>query len=94
MTLQTLCDLWDMGMHFVRTRRTSKLHEVDFVLERGGKSVAVEAKMSDDVTMNDATHIQWLLDNDPSCISGIVVYGGFSIKNLTRRIVAVPWTML
>lgn len=94
MTLQTLCDLWDMGMHFVRTRRTSQLHEVDFVLERNGKSVAVEAKMSDDVTMNDAAHIQWLMDDDPSCVSGIVIHGGSSIKNLTRRIVAVPWMML
>jgi len=94
MALQTLCDLWDMGMHFVRTRRTAELHEVDFVLERNGKSVAVEAKMSDDVTMNDAAHIQWLMDDDPSCVSGIVVYGGSSIKNLSRRIVAVPWTML
>ena len=94
MTLQTLCDLWGIGMHFVRTRRTSQLHEVDFVLERGGKSVAVEAKMSDDVTVNDATHIQWLMDNEPSCVSGIIVYGGSEIKNLTRHIVSVPWTML
>jgi len=94
MTLQALCDLWDMSMHFVRTRRTSQLHEVDFVLERNGKSVAVEAKISDDVTMNDAAHIQWLMDNDPSCVSGIVIYGGSSVKNLTRHIVAVPWTML
>jgi predicted AAA+ superfamily ATPase len=94
MTLQALCDLWDMGMHFVHTRRTAELHEVDFVLERSGKSVAIEAKMSDGVTMNDAAHVQWLMDNDPTCVSGMVVYGGSVIKNLTRHIVAVPWTML
>lgn len=94
MTLQTLCDLWDVSMHFVRTRRTSQLHEVDFVLERGGKSIAVEAKMSNEVTMNDATHIQWLMDHDPSCVSGLIVYGGSEIRHLTRHIVAVPWTLL
>jgi hypothetical protein len=50
--------------------------------------------MSDDVTMNDTAHIQWLMDSDPSCVTGLVIYGGSSIKNLTRHIVAVPWTAL
>ena len=93
-TLQVLCDLWGMNMHFVHTRRTSEVHEVDFVLERSNKRIAVEAKKGRDVTVSDAKHVQWLMDKDPLCVGGIVIYGGPMIKHLTRHIVAVPWTML
>lgn len=93
MALQALSDLWDFSLSFVRTRRT-ELREVDFVLEREGKRIAVEAKASHDVTLHDARHLQWMLDQVPACRAGIIVYGGTTIHQLSRRIVAVPWTML
>jgi len=93
MALQALSDLWGFSLSFVRTRRT-QLHEIDFVLEREGKEVAVEAKTSDVVTLHDARHLQWMLDQAPGCRAGIIVHGGTTVLQLTRRIVAVPWTML
>jgi predicted AAA+ superfamily ATPase len=93
MALQALSDLWDFSLSFVRTRRT-ELHEVDFVLEREGNEIAVEAKASDAVTLHDARHLQWMLDQTPTCHAGIIVYGGTTVHQLSRRIVAVPWTML
>lgn len=93
MAFQALSDLWDFSLSFVRTRRT-ELHEVDFVLEREGRQIAVEAKASDVVTLHDARHLQWMLDQVPACRIGMVVYGGATVRQLSRRIVAVPWTML
>lgn len=93
-TLQVLCDLWDMSMHFIRTRGASEVHEVDFVLDRKNKRVAVEAKLAREVSMDDARHVQWLMEKDPACASGIIIYGGSAFKHLTRHIVAIPWVML
>lgn len=93
MTVEVLAELDGMSLWFARSRRGT-MHEVDFVLERGQKKVALEVKLDDHVSWSDAEHLHWYMSNEPNCAAGIVVYTGTRVVHIADRIAAVPWTML
>jgi len=93
MALQAVSELWMAQLSFVRTRE-APYREIDFVMERDRKRLAIEVKLSHSVSYTDARSIAWMMSEDSQCVGGVVVYGGTDVQLLAAHIVAVPWSML
>ncbi len=76
------------------TRERAHRNPASFVDAADKLIIDDEAKLAGEVSTDDAKHVQWLIEKDPACTSGIVIYGGSAIRHLTRHIAAVPWAML
>lgn len=93
MALQTVSELWSARLSFARMRQYP-FREVDFVMERDRRRIAVEVKLSNRVSYEDARNVVWLMGLDKQFAAGVVIYTGTEVRLLTDRVVAVPWTML
>jgi predicted AAA+ superfamily ATPase len=65
--------------------------EVDFVVRRGTKLLAVEVKSGSSVSRADARHLLTFLEKYPEAERGLVLSCDPEIKFLSDRIVAAPW---
>lgn len=75
-------------LHFYRTHAQA---EVDFVLARGRRMIALEVKASATVRPSDAKGIEELATQFPrECPFGVVLYLGRSVLPLTEHAAAVP----
>jgi len=74
--------------------RTTYGHEVDFILERGRQLVAMEVKLSTSARHRDCEGLKLFLKEYPETSCAVLVYAGGEIKQLDKRIVALPWTLL
>lgn len=68
--------------------------EVDFVLEFGGKVVAVEIKNQGRLHPAEAKPLSVFIERTPACVAGIVGYQGDQILPLGKNIWAVPLNLL
>jgi predicted AAA+ superfamily ATPase len=93
MALQVVSELWMAQLSFVRTRE-APFREIDFIMERDRKRLAIEVKLSHSVSYTDARSIVWMMSEDSQCVGGVVVYGGADVRLLADHVIAVPWTML
>lgn len=71
--------------------RTLDKKEIDFIIERHGKVVAIEVKFAKNVSKDDCRHIIDLQRSSSSFHIGIVVYMGSNILPLEENIWAVPF---
>ena len=70
-------------------------HEVDFVLERRGKVVALEAKSATSVARHDAKGLMWLRDRlGDQFHYGAVLYAGHLPYQIDERVWALPTSSL
>lgn len=67
--------------------------EIDFILERDNKLIAVEVKLSDKVSMRDISNILFFKDLSDNFAGGLIVYAGKEIQQLGKNIFAVPWNI-
>jgi hypothetical protein len=74
--------------------RTATGQEIDFVIEWGNKLVAIEVKSSSMVKYSDAENLRVFIGEYPGVCAGIVVYTGNSLRQIGKKIWAVPWEML
>lgn len=74
--------------------RTTTGKEVDFVIERGKRLVAVEAKLTATPRYADTLGLQAFFEEYPETAAGILVHTGRQIQHLGERIVALPWYVL
>jgi uncharacterized protein len=88
--LKTLCDLQvpRIAMSYIQTDGG---HEVDFILEKGRQSVAVEVKMNADPLGRDIQPILHFMKGHPSCQLGLLVHGGNTVKWMHSKVLAIPW---
>ncbi|HRT07905.1 MAG TPA: ATP-binding protein [Candidatus Paceibacterota bacterium] len=80
-------------IHYWRDRAG---HEVDFILERDGKLVAVEIKASHQANLSDAAGIQTLksvLTKKQSLVRSVVLHAG-KARPLDKDVFALPWGWL
>ncbi len=80
-------------IHYWRDRAG---HEVDFILERDGKLVAVEIKASHQANLSDAAGIQALksvLTKKQSLVRSVVLHAG-KARPLDKDVFALPWGWL
>jgi predicted AAA+ superfamily ATPase len=78
-------------LHFWRDRAGK---EVDFVLEKDGRFVALEIKASKQVNPSDASGIQALrasMRNKGVLVRGAVLHGGSESRRLSSHDLALPW---
>jgi hypothetical protein len=68
--------------------------EVDFVVERGRRLLAIEVKRAAQVGYGDAVPLRAFLEEYPEASGGLLLYGGRAVRRLGERIVALPWTLV
>ena len=65
-------------------------HEVDFILEAGADSLAVEVKSGARFGDRDLAGLQAFLRTEPRCRAALLAYGGSDVVPLGDRLWAVP----
>lgn len=65
-------------------------HEVDFIIEAGRETLAVEVKASTRWNDRDLAGLRAFLDKTPGCRAGILAHGGTGVARLADRLWAVP----
>lgn len=74
--------------------RTTDKEEIDFIIERNQKIIAVEVKLSRTITLNDFKHIMDLKKSLKNFKSGFVFYMGESILPFGKDLFAIPVKLL
>ena len=69
-------------------------HEVDFVLSRGRRSVAIEVKSGSRVRKSDLTSLRHFLEVTPGAVAGVLAYNGREAVSLGDRVWAIPFDTL
>jgi len=93
MALQVVSELWMAELSFVRMSEAPH-REIDFIMERDRRRLAIEVKLSHSVSYTDARSIVWMMREDSQCVGGVVIYAGTDVRLLADHIIAVPWAML
>ena len=71
--------------------RTSDNKEIDFILSRGEKLLAIEVKASSSVNKQDFKHIIDFQDKSSKEVIGIILYMGEHILEIDKKNFAVPF---
>ena len=69
---------------------TSDKKEIDFILQRNDKIVAIEVKSSSKVSKDDFKHIKEYQKSSSRDILGVVFYMGESVLHIDEKCVALP----
>lgn len=77
----------DASLHFWNVQGR---YEVDFVVESGRKSVALEVKMAARWSERDLVGLRAFLASTPSCVAGVLAYNGTETAPLGEKLWAVP----
>lgn len=82
----------DEGRAQVLYWRDEANREVDFVLERGGKLIAVEVKATERPRMDDWKHLEhFTTQHGRDCSGALLLHGGTEVFRAGERILAAPW---
>ena len=65
-------------------------HEVDLVIEAGGRTWAIEVKAASRWSDSDLSGLNAFLDRTPQCVAGILAYNGRSAVPLGKKLWAIP----
>jgi hypothetical protein len=74
--------------------RTHDQREIDFIIERHGKLVAIEVKFAKTVTISDFKHIIDLQEASTNFHLGIVIYMGSMPIAFKESLWAIPFGMM
>ena len=69
-------------------------YEVDFVIEAGGKCIAIEVKASSRWGEKDLSGIRAFLSYTPHCVAAILAYNGGRAVKLGERLWALPLSLI
>ncbi len=69
-------------------------HEVDFVIEDGGKCIALEIKSGTRWGERELAGLRAFLAKTPQCKAAILAYNGDSAVRLGKRLWAIPLGMI
>ena len=69
-------------------------YEVDFIIEVGGQTLAIEVKNSTRWQKNDLVGIQAYLTNNKKCLGAVLAYNGQDVLKISNKIWAVPVNLL
>jgi predicted AAA+ superfamily ATPase len=70
---------------------TSDKKEIDFILQRNNKIIAIEVKSSSKVGKDDFRHIMDYQKNSSKDVFGIVFYMGENVLHINEKCVALPF---
>jgi predicted AAA+ superfamily ATPase len=91
--IRALCELVTpkAGLYYWRTVSG---REIDFVIERGRRLLAIEVKYTSNPTAYDIKNLLEFMNDYPETIRGVLVHSGDGIKWLHSKVIAVPWWWL
>jgi predicted AAA+ superfamily ATPase len=91
--IRALCELVTpkAGLYYWRTVSG---REIDFVVERGRRLLAIEVKYTSNPTAYDIKNLLEFMNDYPETIRGVLVHSGDGIKWLHSKVIAVPWWWL
>ncbi len=69
-------------------------HEVDFVIETGNETMAIEVKTSERWQSRDLAGLKSFLASTPGCRAGILAYNGNECISLGNKLWAIPISQL
>ena len=69
-------------------------YEVDFILEIGRETIAIEVKNGSRLQKNDLIGLKAFIESSPKCKAGILAYNGNDILKVDDKIWAVPMSLL
>ncbi|PIV66117.1 MAG: hypothetical protein COS10_07890 [Nitrospirae bacterium CG01_land_8_20_14_3_00_44_22] len=69
-------------------------YEVDFVIEAGGRCIAIEVKASSRWGEKDLSGLKAFLSYTPHCVAGILAYNGERAVKLSERLWALPLSLI
>jgi len=69
-------------------------YEVDFIIEVGGQTLAIEVKSGSRWKESDLIGIKAYLASNKKCLGGLLAYNGQDVLKLSRNIWAVPVNLL
>jgi hypothetical protein len=69
-------------------------HEVDFIIEDGGRCIAIEVKAAARWEKGDLSGLKAFVASTPRCLAGILAYNGASPVRLGERLWAIPLGLL
>ena len=67
---------------------------MDFIIEVGGKTLAIEVKSGSRWKENDLAGIKAYLASNKECLGGLLAYNGRDVLKLGKNIWAVPVNLL
>lgn len=73
--------------------RTVSGKEVGFVVEYGKRVIPVEVKLTKQPSYKDTEGIRYFLGEYPEAQVGVIVHTGNEVKYLSRKVLAIPWTV-
>lgn len=93
LSLQTYAAHIGARIGHLRTRNGD--HEVDFILHRGRRTVAIEVKLAASVTDEDVRHLRWLSERmGPHLTDAIIITTGTTAYRRKDGIAVVPAALL
>jgi predicted AAA+ superfamily ATPase len=71
-------------------------HEVDFIIHKGRRIVAIEVKFSPTVTDSDTNHLRWLKKNYPAELmeSIVITTGQYVYRREKDGVLVIPAALL
>ena len=92
-SLQTYATCADTRVSYVRTRNGD--HEVNFVIQKGRRVVALEVKLAPTITDADVRHLVWFRDQlGPALAEAIIVTTGPYAYRRADGIIVAPGALL
>ncbi len=88
------CDPFRRRLSFWRTRNGA---EVDFILEEGDKTVALEIKSGSRIKSDDTANLKHFVElrtGTSSFVRGIILYGGSDVRYFGQDIIGLPYSIL
>ena len=93
LSLKTYTNVNDASLSYIKTRNGD--HEVDFIVERDRKVIAIEVKMSQEVTKSDVKHLIWLRETlQENLVDALVINTGPVAYRREDGIAVVPAVLL
>jgi len=69
-------------------------HEIDFVIEKGSRCIAIEVKDKKRWDAGDLSGLKTFLETTPHCIAGILAHNGTESVKVGEKIWAIPAGMI
>lgn len=92
--LQIMASIIRGNLYVFQKRGKGGAEEVDFVLEKERKIVALEAKINDKIRYEDCKGLISFLEEFPETSLGLLIYTGDKVEKITQKVYAIPWDLL
>ncbi|GHU64983.1 ATPase AAA [Clostridia bacterium] len=94
LSLRTYSSANDAGLSYLKTRNGD--HEIDFILSKGKKIIAVEVKLSNDVVDSDVKHLNWLQGQIGGNLSQKIIIntGKYAYRRKEDGVIVCPAALL